>query len=60
MHKKKKSKQKKGSLGAVQTRGRMLMYKNDAMQTIHLSQVLLLIQWSQVKITMRIASFQSQ
>ena len=34
---------------AVQAEGRMLMYKKNAMQTIHPSQVLLLIQWSQAK-----------
>ena len=40
---KKQSKQKVGNLRAAQIRGKMLMYKNNAMQTIHLSQALHLI-----------------
>ena len=41
-------------------KSRMLMYKNSAMLTIHLIQVLLLLQLSWVQITLRIAFSQGQ
>ena len=58
MHKK-QSKQRVSHLRAVQTRGRMQIYKVKTMQTILPSQVLSLIQQLWVTITMNIVSFQS-
>ena len=56
---KKQLKQKAGILRAVQGRGKMLLYKNNAMQTMQLNQELFIIQQSQVTITIRLkTSFQ--